>query len=336
MSKILVTGAAGFVGSWVSEELLNQGHDVYGIDNFQGGLEENIPEAMHMKGKFFNIDLKDKLLAEVAVKELRPEIIHHCAASAREGASFFAPVQMTQDNYGAHINLIEPAIKHGLKHYVCYSSMAVYGEQESPFGEDMKPQPADIYAISKAAMEESTRMLSEVHGFTYTIIRPHNIVGERQSMTDLYRNVASIFMNRIMRKEPLYIYGDGNQKRAFSYILDSLPCYIACTDPKFHGQIFNIGGTQEMTVNELAEKVIKLFSEYGTPKIIHLPERHGEVKYAWCTYEKSQRMLGFKEEYGIDKGLERMAIWCKTKGPQEWTKEILPLVNDKAPSVWNR
>ena len=332
MMKVLVTGAVGFMGSWISKRLFELGYDVYGIDNLSGGTLDNWRLDF---SRLFLEDLTSKKAKEI-ILDLKPQVIFYLASSAREGASQFDPVRITKDNYWAYVNTIETAIKtRKLKKVILFSSMAVYGNQKPPFDESLPRKPEDIYGINKSAMEHTTEILSKVHGFGYTIIRPHNVFGEYQAMDDPYRNVIAIFMNRILRGEPIYIYGDGNQKRAFSYIRDSLDCYIKCIDEKYNGQIYNIGGIEPITINELAEIIIEEFKEFPRPKIIHLPARPCEVKYAWTTWEKSVKDLGYKEIYGFRKGIKLMAKWAKEKGKQEWRYENLALeFSDKLPKTW--
>ena len=329
--KVLVTGAAGFMGSWISQRLYELNYDVYGIDDLSGG---DINNWKLDPFRLFVEDLATNRAREI-IFDLKPEIIFYLASSAREGASQFDPVKITKRNYWAYVNTLETAIKtKKLKKIVLFSSMAVYGNQKPPFDEHMPRKPVDVYGINKAAMEHTTEILSKIYGFGYTIIRPHNVFGEYQAMWDPYRNVIAIFMNRILRGEPIYIYGDGRQKRAFSYIRDSLDCYIRCIDEKYNNQIYNIGGIVPITINELAEMVIEEFKEYPKPDIIHLPPRPCEVKYAWCTWEKSFKDLGYKENIGVKKGIKLMAKWAKLRGPQEWRYESLALDSPKMPKTW--
>lgn len=337
--RILITGAAGFMGSHIVNFLVKKGYTrIYAVDDLSGGYIENI--INHIKEKdimFDQIDLSKKDKTDILISTIRPDIIFHLAANAREGASFFQPLNIVERNYLAYMNVLEPAIKYGLDKVILFSSMAVYGNQKPPFSEDMKRLPVDIYGINKSSMEHTTELLSDIHDFRYTILRPHNVFGPNQSLRDPYRNVIGIFMNRIMRKEPLYIYGDGEQKRAFSYIEDSLPCYIECMKDKTDREIINIGGKYHITVNKLAEMVCKYMNvSYDRYPIKHLPDRPNEVKFAYSTWEKSADLLGYDEEIGLEEGILRMAKWAKEKGPQEWSEEILTLWNNKAPSIWNQ
>ena len=329
MSKnILVTGNAWFIGSWIADALVEKGEEVYGIDDFSGGNIENYSSDYEM----FTIDLRIPSQVERVIKKVRPEIIFHLASCAREGASAFQPLYVTQTNYQAFMNLIEPAIKYGLEKFIFTSSISVYGNQTPPFNEGMSKKPVDIYGVNKAATERSIELLSEIHEFDYMILRPHNVFGIRQSLTDKFRNAVAIFMNRIMRKEPIYIYGDGKQERAFSYIDDSLPSFVRAIERK--NEIINVGGMHKTSVNHLVNLVCNAMGVSLDYPRKHLPDRPREVKYAYPSYEKSERVLGYKEEVGYEEGIKRMAVWAKAKGRQNWTTEPLSLKNAKTPITW--
>ena len=331
--KILITGNAGFIGSWIADFLVSVGDEVYGIDDLSGGEIENVNE----KVKFYKGDLSEDKTQKI-VEKIAPEVIFYLAASAREGASQFEPVNSTKTNYWAYVKTLESAIKTKKLHkVVMFSSMAVYGNQKPPFTEDMKPRPEDIYGVSKYAMEEATKILGKVFDFGWTIIRPHNVFGERQRLNDPFRNVAGIFMNRIMRGEPFYIYGDGKQKRAFSYIEDCLRGFIICINDRFNGKIYNIGGDKVLTVNKLKDLIIKYFKKYSTyeiPNTVYLASRPQEVKYAYSSHKKAKKELYLQEKYGVKKGIERMVLWAIKQGAKEWRYEDLTLENEKLPKTW--
>jgi len=329
--RILVTGVAGFMGCHVAEGLLKAGHEIVGIDDLSGGFRENLPDGI----TFFEIDLRDAAAAERVVKANPPDMLCHLAANAREGASQFQPRDVCGRNLMAYANVLVPAIRAGMmRKVVLYSSMAVYGDQEPPFDETMPRRPVDVYGVNKTAMEEMTEILADVHEFMYTIIRPHNVFGERQSLRDPFRNVVGIFMNRIMRGEPLYVYGDGEQKRAFSYIGDSLPAFLRAVElrPDLDRQIINVGGEQPVTINALLKTVAEDFD--AAPEVIHIPDRPREVKNAYSTSEKSVKLLAYEERFGLAKGIRLMGEWARSQGPQPWREEALELPSDKAPSIW--
>lgn len=331
MERILVTGSAGFIGSHIADELTKQGHEVLGIDNLSGGFLRNTQNH-----KFAMLDLRDKYSTERLVEQFSPTHLVHAAASAREIGSLFEPLKSTETNFLAYMNVLNACIKNKIKKVILISSMSVYGDQEPPFDETFERKPSDIYAINKTAMEQSTEILSEIHDFQYVIIRPRNVFGENQALNDIYRNMIAIFMNRIMRNEPINIFGDGLQKRSPSYITFSLPCYIRCLDDDINREIFNIGGLREYTLNEIARFTIDAMKNLGykEPEITYLSPRPKEVKYAYCTYAKAVEKLGYKEDISIQEAILKMSRWAVSMGPQKWTTDKLELYNEKAPTIW--
>jgi len=353
--NVLVTGAAGFIGSHIWTELLRRGHDVCGIDDLSGGFLENlvIPPGANVPNytcvyddccdllrRNGSLSTCGSLIFEgTAFKNGKGvDTVVHCAANAREGASQFQPNIVTRRNYMASVAVLTAAIRAGVKRFVMFSSMAVYGEGGSlgpPFDEDRDLEPEDVYAVNKVAMEQTTRILSGVHDCRYVILRPHNVFGERQSLCDRFRNVVGIFMNLLMRGEPLTIYGDGDQTRAFSYIEDSLPAFIYAIEnvDALHGSAINVGGMESVSVNELAEAV--QYAMNTRAQIRHLPDRPCEVKHAFTTYAKSVDLLGYSEKIGWGKGVIEMAKWAQEQGPKEWVNnDPLELEADSIPTVW--
>lgn len=333
--KILVTGSAGFIGSHLVDALIDLGHDVYGVDNLSGGHKKNI----NPKSKFTKLELCDKKSTAIYVGKVRPQILFHLAADATEGRSQFTPINSTENNYLAYLNVLVPSIKSGLKKVILTSSMSVYGAQKTPFSEDMPTQPEDIYGVSKAAMEQATKILSNVHGFKYVIIRPHNVYGPRQNMQDPYRNVIGIFINCLLNNKRFYIYGDGDQKRAFTYIDDFIPFFVKSGfTKKAEGEIINIGPTDHHSINQLAEIILKVtLNGKGVPKHLqpkHLPSRPLEIEEAWCTAKKAQKILGFKASTPLDEGINKMFIWAKQEGAKKFEYKDLEIVNRFTPKPW--
>lgn len=336
--KILVTGAAGFMGSHLVDALLDLGHEVHSLDDLSWGYEKNV----NPKSKFIKLDLQDKQKTESYINEIKPEYVFHLAADATEGRSQFTPINSTQRNYGAYLNLLVPSIKNGMKKMILTSSMSVYGAQKPPFSEDMQRRPEDIYAISKAAMEHSTEILSKVFGFKYTIIRPHNVYGPRQNLADPYRNVIAIFINRLLQGKNFFIYGTGEQKRSFSYIDDFTPYIVkAGFDDIANGEIFNIGPVEECTINQLGDVVLDVFFPDGNiPENMrpqHMPPRPLEVSDAWCTAEKAEKLLGYRTSISLKEGIAKMVEWARSVGPMPFHYlDNLELVSDTTPDTWTK
>lgn len=243
-------------------------------------------------------------------------MIYHLAAWAHEGLSQFIPIQITETNYNAFLNLVVPAINYGLKKIVVCSSMSVYGDQKSPFSESMPRKPVDMYGIAKAAMENATEILSSVYGFDYVIVQPHNVYGPRQNMADPYRNMIAIFVNRLLNNQPFYIYGTGKQKRAFTYIDDLTP-YLAKTglDDGIKNEIYNIGPRQEYSINFVARLILNEFNLKLKP--IYLQKRPTEVEDAYCTSEKAEKDIGFRVKTNLVTGIRKTIEWANITGYQK-------------------
>lgn len=335
MSNILISGVGGLIGSHLAKGFLQHGHRVIGVDNMSGGMWSNLPLMPDPQFHFFQTDLTNYSDMREIFMSQRPEVIYHCAANAREGASFYDPYKIVNANALIASIVIELGIKYGMKKFVFTSSMARYGDQQPPFGEKLSPQPVDIYGASKVLVETMIQMLAGVHSFQWTVLVPHNCFGEGQSLSDRYRNVIGIFMNSILRHEPIYFYGK-DHVRAFSYMGDCLPAFIKAAElkPKLNQEVINIGGIEPTTIADVAEEVIKNFPEYPRPEIIELPPRYGEAKEAFCTCDKSIKLLDFKEEIKWRIGIERMASWAKSIGPSPWKKEPLAIPTEGIPFPW--
>lgn len=333
--KILVTGSAGFMGSHLAERLEDLGHEVYGVDDLSGGFMRNV----FNKKNFTKLDLRNRKKVGEYINKLKPEIIFHLAADATEGRSQFTPFSAIDRNIVAYTNLLVPAIKNGLKKMILTSSMSVYGSQQVPFKEEQFAIPEDVYGSAKAGMETVTRVLSSVYGFKYVIIRPHNVYGNRQNLSDPYRNVIGIFINRLLNKKNFYIYGDGKQKRAFSYIDDVIPPMIkSAFNKKCEGKTMNIGGEEAITLNELSNIVLEEFFGKDIPKEFmptYFPDRPLEVKYAYSSHKLAEKLMGFKPKTKMKEGIKKMIEWAKEIGPQEfrYLKEM-DLENDLIPKTW--
>jgi|CXWL01.1.fsa_nt_gi UDP-glucose 4-epimerase len=333
MNSVLVTGCAGLIGSTLAKAFLQQGHRVIGIDNMSGGMWSNLPPMPDPMFSFFQTDLTNYSDMREIFMSQRPRVVYHLASCPREGSSEFQPVKITASNIMASITVLELGLRYGMERLVFTSSMSVYGKQDPPFSEKMSRQPVDPYGVNKAATEQIIEQMAETHGFEWVILRPHNVFGQGASI-DPYRGVVTIFMNRIMRQEPIYLYGE-NHVRAFSYMEDCLPAMMKAADSKkANHKVINVGGISPTSVKDLAEVIINCFPEYPRPEIIQLPPRPHEVAKAWCTTDESIKILDYKEEIGWEEGIKRTAIWAKKLGPQPWVIDNLPLLSNKAPKPW--
>lgn len=306
--NVLVTGAAGLLGSHFVDYLINKGHHVIAVDNLSGGYIENINPAAN----FVNIDLVNDSAVDAIVKAFEVDYIYHFAAYAAVGLSPFIRNYNYQNNILASINLINASIKYGVKKFVFASSMDVYGHQKPPFTEKLKPNPLDPYGIAKYAIEMDLANAFNQFGLSYTVIRPHNIIGPRQNIWDRYRNVAGIWIRKAMLGDPLTIYGSGKQRRAFSdvqYYMD--PFYQLMLNKKTDQQIINIGADEDVSINDLAT-IVQDVAHQKTgirPLKVYLEPRD-EVEMMWCNHDKAKDLLRFKDETNLYTLIEKTWDWA--------------------------
>jgi len=338
--RILITGAAGFMGSHLVDFLIkNKEHEIFAVDDLSGGYLDNVDKRAH----FTTLDLRDRKETERYIEKIKPELLYYLAADASEGRSQFTPLSSTERNYLAYMYTLVSAIKNGLKKVILTSSMSVYGAQKPPFSEDMLKKPEDIYGIAKSAMEDATEVLSKVHGLEYVIIRPHNVYGPKQNLADPYRNVIAIFINCLLNNKRFYIYGDGNQKRAFTYIDDFTPYFAKSGFMKeANSEVINIGPKEEYSINELAKVVLKVFFPDGNvPKHLkpeYLPLRPQEVMEAYCTNAKAVKLLNYQTTISLVEGVRKMVKWAREKGPQKfkYLKNGVELPTEDLPATWSK
>jgi UDP-glucose 4-epimerase len=311
MPVSLVTGGAGFMGSHVAEHLLKMGHTVVVIDDLSGGFVDNVPDgAVFIEGSILDYESINRLFEKYSFK-----YVYHLAAYAAEGLSHFIKRFNYENNLVGSVNLINACVNHDIECLVFTSSIAVYGAGQTPMTEDMVPLPEDSYGIAKLAVEQELKVSHEMFGLEHIIFRPHNVYGERQNIGDRYRNVVGIFMNQLLRGEPMTIFGDGKQQRAFTHINDIAPIIAdSVNHPAARNEIFNVGADQPYAVNELARIVA---AAMGLPcRTVHLDPRN-EVKIAFSDHSKAERIFGRREKTGLQEGISAMAEWVKKHGARE-------------------
>jgi UDP-glucose 4-epimerase len=330
MPKSLVTGCAGFIGSHVADHLLSMRHDVVGLDDLSGGFRENNPTDMiFVEGSITDPELVTSLFAKYDF-----DYVFHLAAYAAEGLSHFIKRFNYENNLIGSVNLINAAVNSGdVKCFVFASSIAVYGAGQSPMDEDMVPAPEDPYGIAKFAVEMDLAEAKEIFDLDYIIFRPHNVYGERQNIGDRYRNVIGIFINQAMRGQPMSVFGDGQQTRAFSYISDVAPIIAeSVTRHDAYNETFNVGADQPYSILAVAETVSRLM---GVEKnVTHLAPRN-EVVHAFSSHEKIKEHFGdLLNNVSLEKGLASMIPWAREHGPRTAQKFQRVEVLKNMPPSW--
>lgn len=328
---VLVTGVAGFLGSHVADEMLENGYEVRGIDNMIDGFKENVPDGVDFReADCRSADEYLDMLAEV-------DIVFHCAAAPYEGLSVFAPFLVHEHTTSATVAMLSAAVRSGVHRFVHCSSMSRYGKLVPPFTEDMTPKPLTPYGIAKYAADLQVEAISNVHGMEYNIAVPHNIIGSRQRFDDPYRNVAAIMINRVLRGLQPIVYGDGSQLRCFSFVSDVVACLTKlATDPDVKGETVNVGPDEgEVSVLQLAQTVCDIIGVDCDP--IFMPARPLEVHHATCSSDKARRLLGYETKVNLRDGLTEMVEWISAQGPREFDYNLdLEIVNDLTPRTWTR
>jgi UDP-glucose 4-epimerase len=306
--KVLITGACGLIGSRMADWIKTHKPEVevIGLDDLSGGWRENLREDI----PFYQMNLLHTDLESVFEKE-RPDYVFHFAAYAAEGLSPFIRKFNYQNNLVATAAVVNLSIKYSIKRLVFTSTLAIYGHGWGGiFDESQQPKPIDPYGVAKYACEMDIQIAGEQHGLDWCIIRPHNVYGKGQNIWDKYRNVLGIWMYQYLNGEPMTIFGDGEQKRAFSSIDDILhPLWNSLILPHASKEIINLGGVEEYTINQ-ANRI--LLDVIGSGDTIYKEARH-EVKNSIPTWEKSYKILGFTHKISLEEGLFQMWNWAKTQ-----------------------
>ena len=305
-TTVLITGVAGLLGSrladWIIENKPN--YKVIGIDDLSGGFKENI----HPKVEFHQLSLVDGAL-DTVFNACKIDYVYHFAAYAAEGLSPFIRAYNYDNNLKSTARIVNECIKHDIKRLIFTSTLAVYGHGDGGiFDENQQQAPIDPYGVAKYACEMDIQIAGEQHGLDWCIIRPHNVYGIKQNIWDKYRNVLGIWMYQHLNNQPMTIFGDGEQTRAFSFIDDSIePLWNAAVRPEASKQIINLGGIEEISINDANKLLCKVIGD--DIEVKHLEGRH-EVKHSIPTYQKSIDLLGFEYKTTMHSGLTQMWEWA--------------------------
>jgi UDP-glucose 4-epimerase len=330
--KVVITGVGGFLGSHLADSFLARGHNVVGIDNFLGGYKDNVPVGVDL----YEVDLLN--LNDLREPFQGADLVIHTACTAYEGLSVFSPSLIVANTVQSTTNALTASIQANVKKFVYLSSMARYGDRDGQlFTEDMEPKPQDPYGIAKYSSELLVKNLCDTHGLDWVILVPHNIIGPRQKYDDPYRNVASIFINRMLSGKQPIIYSDGKSKRCFSFIQDVIdPLMVACESPEAVGQIINIGPDEEhIEIRMLARTIARLLDFKIEP--IHMLGRPQEVKIALCSSDKARRLLNYETKTPLEQGLQELINYIKQRGFKDFNYHLpIEILSDKTPTTWSQ
>ena len=309
--RIVVTGAAGFIGSNLIDRLLELGAKVIGIDNLYNGRIENLEDASQNPNfTFYRADIRDLNFLIDIFKDV--EIIYHQAAFTSVPQSVIMPGNCNDVNVNGTLNVLNAARKCDVSKIIYASSSAVYGDTPTlPKREDMPRVPISPYGVAKLACEAYMEAYHNVYGLNTTSLRYFNVFGPRQKDSP-YSGVIAIWLGCILRNEDLVIFGDGKNSRDFTYIRDVLEANILAAQHDAPGEILNIGAGSPIILTELAKIMLKLAGKENL-KIIYTDPRPGDIIHSFADISKAKNLLKFEPIYSQEKGLKNYFEWYQQK-----------------------
>jgi UDP-glucose 4-epimerase len=310
MSRVLVTGGAGFIGGHVAEGLLARGDDVVVLDDFSNGKRVNVPEG----AMFVQADVRDADAIAAAVKGA--DAVCHIAGQASIFRSFETPERDLAVNVAGTLAVVEACIRAGVPRLINASSMTVYGEPARiPTPEDEPCVPLSYYGVTKYAAERYAQIAGTQPGveLAVTSLRMFNVYGERQSLTDPYQGVLAIFVGNLLRGEPVTIHSDGSQTRDFVYIADVVDAWLHVLDePATASRVLNVGMGRETSVNDLVDAVLAAAgSTRDEWPVVSNPAQRGDQRRACAGIAALEAATGWQPRTSIEEGIERTVAWAR-------------------------
>ena len=319
--RVLVTGAAGFIGSHLTDRLLAAGEEVIGVDDLSSGRLSNLADARRSttgKFTFHRVDITSTAIGDL-ISRLKPEMVFHLAAQVDVRKSVADPIQDAMINVIGTLNLLDAAQKAGTRKFVFTSSGGcIYGEPEParlPVSEDQvfwpESMPESPYGVSKKVVLDYLRYFKTVKGMEYTALALSNVYGPRQepaSEVGLEGQVVAIFCRRMLAGRPVTIYGDGLQTRDFVFVDDVVSAFVNARDAG-DGELINIGSGTELSVNELHAHLAKLAETRQEPQ--YAEARAGELRRIVVDPSKAAQALSWKPSISLDEGLQRTLAWFR-------------------------
>jgi len=309
--NILVTGAAGFIGSNLTDGLLKLGANVVGIDNLYNGRLDNLEWALKSKNfRFYKTDIRDfNYLLEIS-KEI--DIIYHQAAFTSVPQSILMPDSCNNVNINGTLNILNIARKYDIEKIIFASSSSVYGNISTlPINEDMELRPISPYGVTKLTCEAYMEAFRHNYGLRTITLRYFNVYGPRQKDSP-YSGVIAIWLGRIIRDEDIIVFGDGKNSRDFTYVKDVIQANLLALEKDVSGQVFNIGASFPITLTELANLMLKITKKQNL-KIIYTDPRPGDISNSYADISKAKELLNFKPKYNQESGLKDYLEWYKKK-----------------------
>lgn len=304
MSRILVTGGAGFIGSHLVNALLNNGYEVRVVDDLSTGKMENLSG---LDVDLYKGDIRDKDLMNKALEGV--EYVFHEAAFVSVPGSMADPIGCFSINQIGTETVLESARKAGVKRVVLASSAAVYGDSLAmPLKEDTELFPLSPYAVSKRVTEIYAELYTRSFGLEVTALRYFNVYGPRQRPDSMYAAAVPIFARKLVDGDAVTIYGDGGQTRDLVHVSDIVRANILASEhPNAAGKIFNVCGGKEVSINDLVDQMITFFPEHRS--VIHAEERPGDIYRSVGDPTRIKQELGYEAKMSLKDGLKSVVDW---------------------------
>jgi UDP-glucose 4-epimerase len=311
MTKALVTGGAGFIGSNLVQLLVEEHYEVVVLDNLVSGYRKNL-DSFH-DVQFIEGDVRDERVLTRALE--RVELIFHLAASVGNVRSIEQPVEDSDVNLIGTIQLLEAARRKRVRKIICSSSAAIFGElRELPITEAHPTEPDSPYGVSKLAEEKMCLAYSRLYELETVCLRYFNVYGVNQRY-DAYGNVIPIFVNRLLRGEPLLIYGDGEQTRDFVNVRDVARANLLAAQASGVSGAYNIASGDSISINQLTQMLREVSGVHI--KVTHVPPRKGEVRDSRADIRAAERTLGYRPTVGFPEGLAEYLAWARAELAEE-------------------
>ena len=302
MSKILITGGAGFIASHLADKLIEKGHNVVVVDNLSTWKKENL----NPKAKFYEMDICDSEISDIFEKE-KPEIVFHFAAQIDVRKSVKDPIQDAETNILGSLNLLQNC-QEVRKFIFASSGGAIYGDTDViPTPETHLENPESPYGICKLTIEKYLYFYEKTFGLNYTALRFANIYGPRQNSQG-EAGVIAVFSNKMLKNQEVVINGDGEQTRDFVFVDDVVNAGLLAMEQE-KSDIYNISTGKETNINEIFRKIKELTN--SNCEEIYAPEKKGEQKRSCLDYSKIKKELNWGPEYNLEKGLEKTINFFK-------------------------
>ena len=308
MARYLITGIAGFIGSTLAHRLVEEGHDVSGIDNLSTGRLENL-EDIRSAIKFENIDLRDAEGVRTACQGV--EFVLHQGAVASVPRSVNDPQGSHDSNVNGTLNLLIAARDAGVRRIVYAASSSAYGDQPTqPKHEEMPPSPLSPYAVQKLTCEYYLQSFFHSYGLEGVCLRYFNIFGPHQAADSPYSGVIAQFIFKMMEGTTPTIFGDGLTSRDFTFVDNAVNAnLLACHAPSAvaTGRVFNVGTGKSRTLNEVYDGIAAALG-FKQPAL-YGPERVGDVKHSLASIDRARKELGYEPKADFQQGLEKTVAW---------------------------